>query len=62
MSKRKKFFGIAGCPNGCGATFRLNFKNKPKGMAEHLTTCGSISALPDKFKNQLKNFRKRIEV
>lgn len=44
MSKlRRSYYGIVKCPNGCGKTFKLNFKDEPKGMAEHLESCGEFS-------------------
>lgn len=38
------------CPNGCGERFKISFKNKPKGMLVHLSTCGKNKPLFDKKK------------
>lgn len=57
---RNKSNNSTPCPNGCGAVFKLGFKNTPKGMVKHLENCGTISALPQELKNVLRIMKNRI--
>lgn len=41
MKKKYTIF----CPNGCGEQFKLDFRNKPKGLLVHLGTCGKNKLL-----------------
>jgi len=48
------------CPNGCGKRFKLDFKNKPKGMLAHLGECGRenmniLSELMEEVKKELEH-------
>ena len=63
MKKFRKVFCFAkGCPNGCGASFKIDFKNRPKGMAEHLEHCGGAFPLPEKSMRVLRSLKTRGDV
>ena len=63
MSRIKSSLDIVKCPNGCGTTFKVNYKYEPRGMVEHLTKCGNVNTVFSVMaKEQLEGFKIGAEV